>query len=159
MAKCRFCFENPDIAKHLIIAIGLKVTWKVDIYWQTYRLADKLIDYSIDWLTDYPVDGMTQTRLTESASLTNQSIWGMLIERKCLIPSPHTRKESFILVLYWFSACVVRYSGIQVGANVSPTQRHVASSPVRRFHTSPCVGPLDKAHLPAKKKYISPSRI
>ena len=32
LAKCRFCFENPDIAKHLIIAIGLKVTWKVDIY-------------------------------------------------------------------------------------------------------------------------------
>ena len=27
LAKCRFCFENPDIAKHLIIAIGLKVKW------------------------------------------------------------------------------------------------------------------------------------
>ncbi|XP_027059866.1 CWF19-like protein 2 [Pocillopora damicornis] len=25
LARCRFCFENPDIAKHLIIAIGLKV--------------------------------------------------------------------------------------------------------------------------------------
>lgn len=25
LAQCRFCFENPDIAKHLIIAIGLKV--------------------------------------------------------------------------------------------------------------------------------------
>jgi len=31
LAKCRFCFENPDIAKHLIIAIGLKVAWKEDI--------------------------------------------------------------------------------------------------------------------------------
>ena len=25
LSKCHFCFENPDIAKHLIIAIGLKV--------------------------------------------------------------------------------------------------------------------------------------
>ena len=29
LARCRFCFENPDIAKHLIIAIGLKVGWAV----------------------------------------------------------------------------------------------------------------------------------
>lgn len=32
LAKCRFCFENPDIAKHLIIAIGLKVYLAVPLH-------------------------------------------------------------------------------------------------------------------------------
>ena len=26
LSKCRFCIENPEIEKHLIIAIGLKVS-------------------------------------------------------------------------------------------------------------------------------------
>ena len=32
LSKCRFCFENPEIAKHLIIAIGLKVGWNTHGY-------------------------------------------------------------------------------------------------------------------------------
>ena len=35
LAKCRFCFENPDIAKHLIIAIGLKVNLEIEIDYLT----------------------------------------------------------------------------------------------------------------------------
>ena len=26
LSRCRFCFENPDISKHLIIAIGMKAS-------------------------------------------------------------------------------------------------------------------------------------
>ncbi|XP_015747984.1 PREDICTED: CWF19-like protein 2 [Acropora digitifera] len=32
LSKCHFCFENPDIAKHLIIAIGLKVYLAVPLH-------------------------------------------------------------------------------------------------------------------------------
>jgi len=32
LSKCRFCFENPEIAKHLIIAIGLKVYLAVPLH-------------------------------------------------------------------------------------------------------------------------------
>ncbi|XP_068720114.1 CWF19-like protein 2 [Montipora capricornis] len=32
LSKCHFCFENPDIAKHLIIAIGFKVYLAVPLH-------------------------------------------------------------------------------------------------------------------------------
>ncbi|KAK3737019.1 hypothetical protein QZH41_018410 [Actinostola sp. cb2023] len=32
LSKCRFCFENPDLAKHLIIAIGMQVYLAVPLH-------------------------------------------------------------------------------------------------------------------------------
>ncbi|XP_028519021.1 CWF19-like protein 2 [Exaiptasia diaphana] len=32
LSKCRFCFENPDLAKHLIIAIGIQVYLAVPLH-------------------------------------------------------------------------------------------------------------------------------
>ena len=74
---------------------------------------------------------MTQTTLIASDSPTNKLINLRHGSREKMPNPPLAPQKSFILLQYWLSACVVRYSAIQACANSSTTQRHVASTPVR----------------------------